>query len=50
MAISTGLRPKRSDSAPPTGSQMKLEIATSSVTSRLSEALSISTFLPNVGA
>ena len=50
MAISTDRRPKRSDSAPPTGSQKKLEIATSSVTSRLSEALSISTFLPKVGA
>ncbi|MNE86681.1 hypothetical protein D3C80_1838050 [compost metagenome] len=50
MVIRTGLRPKRSDRAPPTGSQRKLDIATSKVTSRLSEALSISTFLPKVGA
>ena len=44
-----GQRPMRSGSAPMTGSQMKFDRPTQSVTSRLSRVLSLSTLLPNVG-
>jgi len=50
MAISTGLRPKRSLNVPPIGSQKKFEIATSKVTSKASEVLRCNTVLPKVGA
>ncbi len=48
-AISRGLRPIRSDSAPITGSQNRFETATQKVTSRLSVSVSFRTLLPKVG-
>ena len=42
----TGRRPTRSETAPMTGSQKKLEMPTHNVTSRLSVSLSFRTFLP----
>ncbi len=50
MLTSSGLRPKRSLSAPPIGNQMKLETPTNSVTISASPVLSLSTLLPKVGA
>jgi hypothetical protein len=49
MVISTGLRPMRSEIAPPMGSQMKFVTATHNVTSRLSYSDSLSTLRPKVG-
>ena len=46
IPINTGRRPIRSEIAPPIGSQIKLEIPTSMVTTRLSRALRWSTALP----
>ena len=46
---SKGRRPTRSDNAPITGSQMKLDRPTQNVTSRLAVSLSLSTLLPKVG-
>ena len=46
MPISTGRRPILSEIAPPIGNQIKLEMPTSMVTSRLSRALRCSTALP----
>ncbi|MNL47100.1 hypothetical protein D3C87_1698670 [compost metagenome] len=50
MAINTGRRPIRSESAPPIGSQIKFETPTSKVTSSASDVLRCSTVLPKVGA
>ena len=47
--ISTGLRPIRSDRAPTTGSQMKLDRPTQNVTIRLSADDRCSTVRPKVG-
>src|SRR6516165_7471864 len=47
--ISSGLRPIRSDAAPITGSQNRLDMPTHIVTIRLSMLLSLSTSRPNVG-
>ena len=47
--IRMGRRPIRSDRAPMTGSQKKLEMPTQKVTARLSTAESFSTRMPKVG-
>ncbi len=46
---SSGLRPTRSDKAPISGSQMKLDSPTHMVTIRLSTSSSLRTVLPKVG-
>jgi hypothetical protein len=48
-ATRIGRRPIRSDHAPMTGSQKKLDSPTQKVTSRLSRVVSLSTLLPKVG-
>ncbi|RML63383.1 hypothetical protein APX70_03525 [Pseudomonas syringae pv. maculicola] len=48
-AISSGLRPIRSENDPMIGSQMKLDTPTQTVTSRLSRSVRFSSFLPKVG-
>ena len=49
MTNSTGLRPTRSETAPITGNQMKLDTPTAAVTANTGRAGRRSTWVPNAG-